>query len=799
MRLSYSDLFKANPKTLSRRFTFVVAVSVSFALISILVSPFCFRRVEAIQYPDVSSKPTEIGSAIDYASNMGYLVGASDGKFYPDEPTNRLDYAKAVVLLFDHGSEGVDKGIKFTDLGKDDPAFLYANLAVKHGFLSEYPDGTFRVRESVNTADALAGLIRGLGLLEQVQHINNLFPEGPPYRGSLVVAFDLHLKFRDSRVLPANPYPRGEMAFSCKQVDELESWRLSYVRDVFNWYECQMPLTGPQRTKALKSAFDKIGYPYVWGGESDAEGGYDCSGLTYYVLSSVLGYCMKRTADEQSRDQRYETVSRGSLLPGDPVFFFKDASDPSYVGHAGLYVGHDLFIHSTGSNAGVSVDALRGYWEQNFAWGKRVISEGEPISFDTYILLMNPGKDEVEAELTYMLLDGRKLKDRVRIPPESRRTVRIDDKLYSQDVSTIVRSSKGALIAERAMYFKYKGYASGGHASVGAVTPSRDIFFPEGCTAYGFDTYMLVQNPAEHEADVTFSFMKNDGSVKDVHVKISPSSRYTLCVDSLEGMDNCEFSTYVSSDVPLIAERSMYFSGSRDGGHNSSGINVASNDWYFAEGYTGDEFDTYFLVQNPTGSKANLTLTLMGEKGARKNFSFVALPHSRKTIHADDLKGFTKSSFAALIHSDKAPVVAERAMYFKYKGISDGHAAPGTPYPCKKWYLAEGYTAEGFDTFVLIANPCDVDADVSCVFMTATGKRVKKNFKVKGKSRYTIHVDDIEGLGEEEVSALIESKSDILVERSMYFTYRGIGGGSCVGGAQAPADTWYFAEGYTGY
>lgn len=48
--------------------------------------------------------------------------------------------------------------------------------------------------------------------------------------------------------------------------------------------------TPPASTLAAKMvdvALDQVGWPYVWGGESPAEGGFDCSGLIFYSWQQV--------------------------------------------------------------------------------------------------------------------------------------------------------------------------------------------------------------------------------------------------------------------------------------------------------------------------------------------------------------------------------------------------------------------------------------------------------------------------------------------------------------------------------
>jgi cell wall-associated NlpC family hydrolase len=58
-------------------------------------------------------------------------------------------------------------------------------------------------------------------------------------------------------------------------------------------------MTAEQVTTVIKAAESKIGMPYVWGGESDREGGYDCSGLLQYAFAKA-DIRMSRTADIQA-------------------------------------------------------------------------------------------------------------------------------------------------------------------------------------------------------------------------------------------------------------------------------------------------------------------------------------------------------------------------------------------------------------------------------------------------------------------------------------------------------------------
>jgi len=64
---------------------------------------------------------------------------------------------------------------------KTDGNFTFANIAVRHGYVGRYPDGSFRGGEAVTDAAALAGLVQGLGLSEQAKDAAGLWPGKPAY------------------------------------------------------------------------------------------------------------------------------------------------------------------------------------------------------------------------------------------------------------------------------------------------------------------------------------------------------------------------------------------------------------------------------------------------------------------------------------------------------------------------------------------------------------------------------------------------------------------------------------------
>ena len=95
------------------------------------------------------------------------------------------------------------------------------------------------------------------------------------------------------------------------------------------------------------------GYNYVYGGASPSTG-FDCSGLTSYVLKQ-FGCTIERRASLQWKQGT--EIAKANLQRGDLVFFLDTSGDGS-VGHVGIYIGNNEFIHASTSTTGVIISSL---------------------------------------------------------------------------------------------------------------------------------------------------------------------------------------------------------------------------------------------------------------------------------------------------------------------------------------------------------------------------------------------------------------------------------------------------------
>ncbi len=333
----------------------------------------------------------------------------------------------------------------------------------------------------------------------------------------------------------------------------------------------------------------------------------------------------------------------------------------------------------------------------------------------------------------------------------------------------------------------------------------QTLYFAEGYTGNGFQEYLCLANrhPIPVRTSVTYLFP--DGSSLSRILLLPAESRLTIHVN-LDVGPNREVAVQLESEADILAERPMYFNyvGKWAGGHSVVGAESASCVWYFAEGYTGDGFDEWICVLNPMESDASLDLYFQTqEEGVVERTGLVVPARSRRSFNVDDLLGTGYQASLKLIST--VPVVAERPMYFDYRGTAGyhwqgGHCVMGATQLSHMYYFPEGTTRSGFDEWLTIQNPNPFNIMVYASFQPGPdqGAVVERTYIVRAGRRYTVYVPGEVGR-DKDVSTVLVSTALFLAERPMYYNYSGVWtGGDCVVGATAAGKEWLLAEGYTG-
>jgi hypothetical protein len=410
--------------------------------------------------------------------------------------------------------------------------------------------------------------------------------------------------------------------------------------------------------------------------------------------------------------------------------------------------------------------------------------------FEEWLCLANPGGagDDATVSVTYLFNGERDpLTIDYPVPPGTRNTIDVKGAVGPDTEVSIKVVSNKPIVAERPIYFDYGGMGShgwtGGHCVVGTDEPLGTWYFAEGYTGSGFEEWLCLANFGDQLATVTVDYLYTDGIPLQVEYYIPGNRRVTFSVNEEAGYGR-DVSIKIASNQPIVAERPMYFDyggmGSHGwtGGHCVMGSEQASEQWYFAEGYTGSGFEEWLCLANPTGDEAGVTVTYIyqGEEASTKTYTVPA--NSRQTLSVN-LEAGSGKELGMAVRSD-IPILAERPMYFDYGGGWDGgHCVMGAALPSNYWCLAEGFTDPLFDEYVCISNPGKEDAVVNVRPLFGAGGDAGTDYEVKAGQRFTISLESGEPV---ERAYAISSNRGVVVERAMYFDYMGLGGHGWEGG-----------------
>jgi autotransporter-associated beta strand protein/YVTN family beta-propeller protein len=328
----------------------------------------------------------------------------------------------------------------------------------------------------------------------------------------------------------------------------------------------------------------------------------------------------------------------------------------------------------------------------------------------------------------------------------------------------------------------------------------RVYHLAEGATGSFFSTDLLIANPNGTAAAVSITFFKDDGTTVIQDIIMAATSRATIRVNEIAGLESAAFSTSVTSTsgAALVVERTMWWDVNGYGAHTDKANAGAARQWYFAEGSQGF-FRTYFLLLNPHAGEnsAHVTYLLEGEPAVQRDYPM--RPTSRLTIDAGEDAALVNRSFGALVTFD-VPGMAERAMYFgEVPLFGGGHATAGVAAPATSWFLAEGATGSFFDTFVLIANPDSTTANLTVTYLPEGGVPVVKPHTLPGNQRLTLNIaaeDPV--LANAAVSTRVESDQPVVVERAQYWPHGAWHEAHNSAGETSAGTSWGLAEGRVG-
>ncbi len=232
--------------------------------------------------------------------------------------------------------------------------------------------------------------------------------------------------------------------------------------------------------------------------------------------------------------------------------------------------------------------------------------------------------------------------------------------------------------------------------------------------------------------------------------------------------------------------------------------------WYFAEGFTGggannNQWQTYLYLVNVTSAPAAVTITYFQSTGGTTVKNIVIPPESRRTMFANDpAEGPGDGvAFGIKITSDQ-PVTADQSLVDTAGQLAHGSA--GSQALSDTWYFAEGFTGNGWLTFISATNPGATAANVALTYHLTDGTAITRTAVVPPGSRFTFaaHEDPNNpatpgqptGVGLGQAFAVSLSSDQPIVSQEVLIDTVGLLAHGTIGVTSLDT-TWYFAEGVT--
>lgn len=380
-------------------------------------------------------------------------------------------------------------------------------------------------------------------------------------------------------------------------------------------------------------------------------------------------------------------------------------------------------------------------------------------------------------------------------------------------VNTSSTPSCTGIVAERPMYFINSGGASSGTDVIGMTKLGTTFNFGDmgsGSQTGGgsYQSFISILNPPNGQtASVTATYYANGKQIGQQQVNVPAGTRGTITPALASFTLPPRVAVVVTSNQLVAVERPTYFSnisagvaGVVSGAADVIGVQKLSNDWLFAEGYTGGRFQENFVIANvdPAKTTANVTITLEFPDGTTKVNQITVGADSQATFNVNNVA--PGQSVSAEITSTGALILAEREMFFQYAHNANGRSLTsmgGTdvlgqigPAAVSDYSFAEGYVNVGYDEWLTIQNPTGTQETITVALVNAKGTTYVFPINVVAHSRYTVDITGTvinflyhngDGFMGYEVSMVVQSSSGPFVaERPMYWNTSGTQGGSDV-------------------
>lgn len=271
--------------------------------------------------------------------------------------------------------------------------------------------------------------------------------------------------------------------------------------------------------------------------------------------------------------------------------------------------------------------------------------------------------------------------------------------------------------------------ASSGASEPGsrAARPGTTWYLPDGATAGGFETWVMLENPGSEDATVSLDFHTGSGAAGTEKVTVAASS--SACIDAGGLAESFDVAVVAESDRPIYAGTRVE-NGARGLIRTSPGTPRTASSWRFSGGSTtGAGCETWVLLHNPGKQRALVNVAFISDLGSPAGTTVELEGRTRLSVNAGALiAGF---DIATTVESDR-PIAAAAAYGRpgpkdpKEKVVALAHMQLGKPYVSAgsgpSSFDCSGLTQFCYGTAAGIALPHSSYAQAGCGSPVSSGE-----------------------------------------------------------------------------
>jgi len=195
--------------------------------------------------------------ALQWLESRQVIEGYEDGTFRPEQPVNRAEALKIILLGSGISFENEANGeLAYSDVKNDDWFFPYVLMATEQGWVQGYGNGEFRPDQNINLAEALK-------IISLIKENSLTSPDSNPYfdvdKESWFAPYIEYAKGKnlisarsDGLLHPGADLARGDLIEIIYRLSYLENFGIESFDIALNWLEIQ----NQQFSYALKSPFN---------------------------------------------------------------------------------------------------------------------------------------------------------------------------------------------------------------------------------------------------------------------------------------------------------------------------------------------------------------------------------------------------------------------------------------------------------------------------------------------------------------------------------------------------------------